>query len=215
MNRHPVLIAGVLLGMFAVIGSGLVAFTHESTRDRIAANERAAMLRSLHSMIPAERVDNDMTADVLQVSEPALLGARQTTIYRARREGKPIAAIFTSVAPDGYSGPIKLLVAVNTDGTVAGVRVVTHTETPGLGDRIEESRSDWVYSFDGRSLADPEPDRWAVKKDGGVFDQFTGATITPRAVINAVKNTLHYYQSERDNLFAPGRGAAAPEKGDS
>jgi electron transport complex protein RnfG len=106
------------------------------------------------------------------------------------------------VVPDGYSGPIKLLVAVNYDGTLGGVRVISHKETPGLGDKIEESRSDWVLGFNGKSLTDPLLEKWKVKRDGGIFDQFTGATITPRSIVSAVKHTLLYERDHRDALYA-------------
>ena len=124
-------------------------------------------------------------------------------MYRARKAGQPVALVITPVAPDGYSGIIKLLVGINVDGTLNGVRVVTHRETPGLGDAIDEKRSDWIHLFDNRSLLDPPLERWAVRKDGGDFDQLTGATITPRAVVKAVRQTLLYYRDNQDALFAP------------
>jgi electron transport complex protein RnfG len=194
---------GLVLALFAVIGTGIVAYTFEQSRGRIAANERAALLEKLQVLIPAAEHDNDMLADKIEVTDRALLGSiKPVTVYRARKAGQPVAAVFTPVvAPDGYSGPIKLLVAVQYDGTLAGVRVIAHRETPGLGDPIEETRSVWILKFTGRSLADPQPDKWKVKKDGGVFDQFTGATITPRAVVKAVDNCLQYFAANRDRLF--------------
>ncbi len=204
MPSKQIAIAALLLGAFAVAGTALVAVTFEATRDRIAANERAALLRSLNALVSAERHDNDLFADTLQVTAPAQLGTHApVTVYRARRAGKPVAAVLTPVAPDGYSGRIRLLVAINDDGKLAGVRVVAHRETPGLGDLIEETRSDWIHGFDGRSLQDPKPAGWKVKRDGGVFDQFTGATITPRAVVKAVYKTLIYSKANWEPLFAP------------
>ncbi len=202
MVKHPVVIAAFLLGSFAVAGTSLVAFTYRQTQPRILANERQALLDKLQALVPAASVDNDMLEDNLVVQDPDLLGADRTTVYRGRRLGKPVAAVFTSVVPGGYSGPIKLLVAVRHDGSLGGVRVVSHKETPGLGDKIEEERSDWIYSFDGKSLQDPQPRYWGVKRDGGVFDQFTGATITPRAIVRAVKNTLLYVAQQGDGLYA-------------
>jgi Na+-translocating ferredoxin:NAD+ oxidoreductase subunit G len=117
------------------------------------------------------------------------------------------------VVPDGYAGPIQLLVSVLRDGTVGGVRVLFHHETPGLGDKIEERKSDWVLSFDGKSLSNPTLEGWAVKRDGGEFDQFTGATITPRAIVQAVKNTLIYVQQQGDALFEPIEAIPAVAKG--
>jgi electron transport complex protein RnfG len=152
--------------------------------------------------LPTEELDNDIVSDTTTVSASALLGTEDNTIvYRARLQGKPIAAIFNSIAPNGYSGKINLLIGVYADGSVAGVRAVKHSETPGLGDAIETQKSDWIFSFNNRSLNSPTPANWLVKKDGGDFDQFTGATITPRAVVKAVKNTLLYYQQNTDRIF--------------
>jgi electron transport complex protein RnfG len=200
--RHT-LQSAVLLAMFALAGASLVAITHQVTKDRIARNEREALLWELQQLVPPGRYDNDLLDDTLRVTDVRRLGTAQpVTVYRARKDGKPVAAILTPVAPDGYGGPIHLLVAVNYDGTLAGVRVTSHNETPGLGDAIEEKRSDWILGFTGRSLGNPPEKLWRVKRDGGVFDQFTGATITPRAVVNAVRKTLEYFASNRDELFA-------------
>ncbi len=196
------IIGALILGTFAVIGTGLVAMTYEGTAERIAENERQALLRSLHQIISPESHDNDIYADVITVHDKALLGSKDgVNIYRARLGGQPVAAVINSVAPDGYNGTIKLLVGIHYDGTLAGVRVINHRETPGLGDGIEAERSDWILGFNDRSLTNPDEAGWKVKKDGGTFDQFTGATITPRAVVKAVHNTLRYYQQHRETLF--------------
>lgn len=201
------LLATVVLGGFAVLGTGLVALTERNTRERIAANERAFTLRSLNEIVPPGQRDNDLFTDIIQVSDPELLGTPEpVTVYRARKDGQPVAAILRVVAPKGYSGPIKLLVGVRNDGTVAGVRVVSHRETPGLGDGIEAQRSDWILGFSGRSLGDPPEAAWTVRRDGGAFDQFTGATITPRAVTRAVRDALIYFRTHREALFAGGAG---------
>lgn len=217
VRLQQILLTAVLLALFAVLGTGLVALTFGNTHERIAANERAALLRNLHVLIPPERHDNDLFNDVIEVTAPDLLGSTApVAVYRARKDGWPVALVIAATAPDGYSGPIRLLVGINADGTLAGVRVVGHRETPGLGDAIEASRSDWILGFDGRSLEDPEEALWAVKRDGGHFDQFTGATITPRAVVKAVKKALLYFQRNSERLFAepslrePPPAAAAP-----
>ena len=197
------LIGGLILGLFAVVGTGLVALTYDGTAERIAENERESLLRSLHQIISPDSHDNDIYTDIIQVTDPLLGTSQPVTIYRARQGKEPVAAVIASIAPDGYGGEIKLLVGILYDGTLAGVRVVSHKETPGLGDAIEAERSDWILGFNGRSLGNPEEKRWKVKKDGGVFDQFTGATITPRAVVQGVYNTLRYYQKHREELFAP------------
>jgi electron transport complex protein RnfG len=204
-----ILVAGLLLGVFSVAGAGLVAVTHIATADLIAQNERQALLDKLSVLVPAGQVTNDMATDRIEVSDPAHLGGEQTTVYRARSGEQPVAVILTPVVPDGYAGPIRLLVAVLRDGSLGGVRVVSHKETPGLGDKIEEQRTDWILGFAGKSLGDPAPEQWKVKRDGGVFDQFTGATVTPRAVVKAVKNTLLYVRDKGDALYAPAGSAQA------
>lgn len=201
VELKSVVIAGVLLALFAVAGTGLVVFTHQQTKDRIAENERQALLSKLEALVPRESVDNDMIADSILVHRSDLLGSDTTRIYRGRLQGKPVAAVLTTVVPNGYAGPINLLVAVKRDGTLAGVRVVSHKETPGLGDKIEEEKSDWVYSFNGKSLGNPKEESWKVKRDGGFFDQFTGATITPRAIVKAVKNTLIYVREQGNRIY--------------
>lgn len=202
MNKKQILISGVFLWVFAVVGTTFVAVTEDTTRSKIEDNERLVLLRNLNALLPAEQLDNDIVNDTGTVPASGLLGTQDDTIvYRARLEGKPIAVIFNSIAPNGYSGKIHLLVGVYADGSIAGVRAVKHSENPGLGDAIETQKSDWIFSFNSRSLDSPKPSKWLVKKDGGDFDQFTGATITPRAIVLAVKKTLLYYQQNSDNIF--------------
>ena len=191
-----------LLFLFAVIGVGLVAYTYDNTAERIADNERKALLRSINELIPADQYDNDIFHDILLVPGNDLLGTDKiVSVYRARKQGWPVAAVLSVIAPDGYNGDIKLLVAIKLDGTLSGVRVVSHHETPGLGDGIEIERSDWILGFNNRSLSNPATLQWKVKRDGGVFDQFTGATITPRAVVKAVHKALLYFQMRHQRLF--------------
>ena len=204
MNYRQIIITTIILLLFAISGTALVVYTFDNTRERISANERATLLRKLHQLIPQQQHDNVLLDDTLTIINTPLLGTLEpVTVYRARKAGQPVALVITPVAPDGYSGIIKLLVGINVDGTLNGVRVVTHRETPGLGDAIDEKRSDWIHLFDNRSLQDPPLERWAVRKDGGDFDQLTGATITPRAVVKAVRQTLLYYRDNQDALFAP------------
>ena len=203
MNYRQVVITAVILLLFAVIGTALVVYTFDNTRDRIAANERATLLRKLHQLIPPEAHDNILLEDIITVRDKSMLGtSREVTVYRARKAGQPVALVITPVAPNGYSGTIKLLVGIRVDGTLSGVRVVAHRETPGLGDAIDETRSDWIHQFDNKSLDNPTTDRWKVRKDGGDFDQLTGATITPRAIVKAVRQTLLYYRRNQEALFA-------------
>jgi electron transport complex protein RnfG len=201
MYRH-ILTSTLLLTLFALGGTAGVAYVFDQTEERIAANERAALLASLTEIVPSEAYDNDIVHDVIELEAEELNPRGTVTAYRARRNGTTSAVVLTVVAPDGYSGPIKLLVGIYADGRVAGVRVVSHRETPGLGDAIDARRSDWIRAFSGRSLGDPPPGEWGVERDGGAFDQFTGATITPRAVVKAVKRTLVYFDAHREALFA-------------
>jgi H+/Na+-translocating ferredoxin:NAD+ oxidoreductase subunit G len=204
VQYRQIVITTIVLLLFAVMGTALVAYTYDNTRDQIAANERATLLRKLHRLIAPEQHDNVLLEDTVSVRDETLLGSDEPVmVYRARKNGEPVALVIAAIAPDGYSGSIKLLVGINVDGSLSGVRVVAHRETPGLGDAIDEARSDWIHIFDGKSLQAPDVSRWAVRKDGGEFDQLTGATITPRAVVKAVRNALLYYQDHQEALFAP------------
>lgn len=203
MKKAPILIAAFILGSFAVGGVGLVAVTHALTDTKIAVNQREAMMAKLKAIVPAGRMSNDPLQDRIEVSDPKLLGSAVTEVYRVRDGDEPVALILEPIVPDGYAGPIKLLVSVLRDGSLGGVRVISHHETPGLGDKIEERKDDWIIEqFNGRSLGEPPIEQWTVKRDGGVFDQFTGATITPRSVVNAVKSTLLFVREHGDALYA-------------
>lgn len=205
----------VLLGIFAIATTLLIAGTFLSTRDTIAEQKRKAEERALLEIIPRERHDNSMLDDTVPVGPEAegLSLTSDKSIYLARREGQVVAAIIPTVAPDGYTGEIEMIVGVNANGSVAGVRVLVHRETPGLGDKVDLKKSDWILSFNDRSLENPEIEGWAVKRDKGVFDEFTGATITPRAVVKATLGALQFAQANRDTLF--GRGETADAGGES
>lgn len=201
-TRRQILLSGLFLWLFAVTGTTLVALTEFASSDRIVDNERRVLLRNLYALLPGDEFDNDIAADTLRLPPTPLLGTEEaSTAYRARLGGEPVAVIFNSIAPDGYSGRIHLLVGIYVDGSLAGVRVVRHAETPGLGDAIESRKSPWIHGFDGKSLGNPPLDGWAVRRDGGEFDQLTGATITPRAVVAAVRDSLLYYRQNADMLF--------------
>ena len=192
-----------LLGLFALGVTLALAGTQLLTRDEIAAQRRAAEARAYSEILPPARYDNALLDDFRLVEDRELLGPQQPRkILVARLGGEAQAVIVPATAPDGYGGAIELIVGINADGTLAGVRVVAHKETPGLGDKIDARKSRWIDAFAGRSLGDPAPAQWAVKKDGGVFDQFTGATITPRAVTAAVRRALEYFQANREALLA-------------
>ena len=203
MSLHrQVLVTASLLMVFAVIGAGIVGLTYENTHERIKRNEQMVLLRKLNTILSPDEYDNDLLADQIQLAPDTLLGTSEhSRAYRAFRNNRPVAIVLSPIAPNGYNGPIHMLVGVYHDGTIAGVRVVKHRETPGLGDGIESQRSDWVLGFDHKSLSDPESRQWKVRRDGGEFDQFTGATITPRAVVKAVHAALVYFDQHHKTLF--------------
>ena len=190
------------LAIIAAVLTALLALVASFTRERIVSNEQAWIRQRLDALVPPAMHDNDLLTDSIAVTAPDLLGSSQPVkIYRARRNGAPAAAVLRAIAPDGYRGPIELLVAVGPDGRLIGVQVIRHQETPGLGDAFESRDVHWLERFRGRSLTDPLPQRWTVRRDGGDFDAFTGATITPRAIVKAVRNALEYYQRNSQRIF--------------
>ncbi|MDO6683479.1 MULTISPECIES: electron transport complex subunit RsxG [unclassified Oceanobacter] len=195
------------LGLFAIVTAGAIAIAQVGTADRIAHNMRLAQSRALNEIIPANQYDNDLLTDVISVNrnfDTRLLGPLpdDASIHLARHQGQVTTVILPVVAPDGYTMEIGLLVGIHADGRLAGVRVISHRETPGLGDKIDLKKSDWVMAFNGKSLLSPAESAWAVKKDGGDFDQFTGATITPRAVVTAVKHALQFFERHQTQLLS-------------
>ncbi len=189
--------------LVAAMGAALVGLAFSETKDDIKHNEELTLLRKLNNIIPADTYDNDLLLDTIVIKPDFLLNTKEDTlVYRARKNGKNVAAVFTSIAPSGYNGSIQLLVGVKADGTLSGVRVVKHRETPGLGDVVDISHSNWILGFNNKSLSQPDEKGWKVKRDGGVFDQFTGATITPRAVVKAVHNALLYFEKNQAMLFS-------------
>ena len=205
VRRRP-LRAALLLAAAAVVTAGVAAIVNDLARPRIEANERAQRVAQLAQVLDGTPYDNDLLQDFVTARDAERLGTDESLpVYRARQAGRPVAAILTTVAPDGYAGSIRLLVGVDADGHLLGVRAVAHSETPGLGDAIDERKSTWIDGFKGRSLGDPALERWQVRKDGGDFDQFTGATVTPRAVVRAVVNALLYFEANRATLLAAPR----------
>ncbi|MEF8793472.1 electron transport complex subunit RsxG [Thiohalorhabdus sp.] len=208
-------LVGGILALIAVVGAGLLAGTKQVTEPVIQANLRADRLKQLSELIPPERFDNELLRDTLEVTDAAYLGTSEAvTVYRARKDGEPVALAFRVIAPDGYNGRIELLVAIWSDGELAGVRAINHAETPGLGDQIETGKNDWITQFAGHSLDNPPPEDWKVQKDGGTFDQITGATITSRAVVKAVRRALKFYElRDPEALFAESDGASGSSAG--
>ncbi len=209
MADQPIWKSGVTLAVVAAFCTSLVAFTWQQTEERIEANKKAWLERSLQPALAGLFFDSPVTESMIIIPAPHdLPGSEDAIIYRVFAGETPVAALFVVSARDGYAGPIRFLVGISMDGTVTGVRVLEHRETPGMGDRIEMTKSDWVLQFDGRSLQDPEPGQWAIKDDGGEFDQLTGASVTPRAIIKAIEQTLQYFDVNRDAIFS----AAAVEE---
>lgn len=195
VTKHSLILAG-----FALLVTTALAITQCLTSNRIAENENAFRQRALAEVLPSNLYDHPLEKHTLLLIDDT--NGTTRTCYIANVNNAPTAAVITATARDGYAGEIELLVGILKDGTISGVRVTSHTETPGLGDAIEIKRSSWITSFDAKSLVSPVESRWNVKKHNGEFDQFTGATITPRAVINEVKNTLVFFETVKEQLFS-------------
>lgn len=192
-----------VLGIFALVTAALLAFTNLGTKDRIEAAKQEVAKRALLEIVPLERHNNDLLMDTLEI--PAAywptLGVEGGVINIARDGDKLVAVLIPAIAPDGYSGKIQMIIGINLDGTIAGVRVISHKETPGLGDKVDLKKHDWILGFNGKSLTNPKVKGWKVKKDKGDFDQFTGATITPRAMVRQILKTLQYYKEDKARIL--------------
>lgn len=198
--------ATIGLAIFAVVTAGLIAITQVGTSERIAKQIREARSKALYEIVPADSHNNSMLDDAFQIAAKELGLTDIEDAFIAKQDGKAISLILPVVAKEGYSGPIRLILGLSPDGQIQGVRVIEHSETPGLGDKIEARKSDWIKTFEGRSLDNTASAQWAVKKDGGDFDQLTGATITPRAIVAAIHEALLFYQTQQGKLndTAPG-----------
>ena len=202
MSDQTVIKTGMTLSLIAAICTALVAATYQMTVDRIAANEKALLEQSLQPALSGVFYDGDVSESRLVIPPPhGLPGNDAAIIYRVFAAGEPVAALFAVTARDGFSGSIRILLGVDISGVVTGVRILQHRETPGLGDKIESNRSNWVFQFDGRSIGDPVVTGWALETDGGDFDQLTGASVTPRAVLKAIRETLLYFDANRVEIF--------------
>lgn len=207
-NRSAMKKAGLSLALFAFISVFFVAITDHLTSDKIAENQALMLLKALNEVATPDSYDNDLISSKIILKKTGSGFSNDTPVYLATKNSQPSTAIFEVTTNKGYSGAITLLVGINAvDKTITGVRVVKHKETPGLGDKMEipktpPNKTPWVLDFDNKSLENPKLSDWNVKKDNGDFDQFTGATITPRAIVNAVKSTLLYAQDNMDALFS-------------
>lgn len=199
---------GMILFVFALVATALLVFTFSRTQPTIERSQQAEKLALLSQVLPPELYDNDLLASRQSVPPDDLLGTRQpSSIWIARRGGTITAMVLEAIAPDGYSGDIHLVIGIEINGgTITGVRVTAHRETPGLGDYIDRAKSTWIEQFSGKSLLSPEAKYWKVAKDGGSFDSRAGATITPRAVVKAARDALEYFSRHRAAYVAPIRG---------
>ncbi|MGB0941521.1 MAG: electron transport complex subunit RsxG [Marinomonas sp.] len=190
------------LGIFAIVTAGLIAVTQQVTQERIESNVLQAQQAAFSEILPDQYYDNDLYKSQVTLEPDLLLGTKEASFaYIGRVNGEFSGIIFESIAPGGYNGSMSLLVAINRDGVVTGSRVIRHQETPGLGDKIDMKKSDWMRSFENKSFENLDIKQWKVKRDNGHFDQFTGATITPRAIVKSVKNTLEYFHQHKDELI--------------
>ncbi|MDN3701371.1 electron transport complex subunit RsxG [Vibrio artabrorum] len=193
---------GLVLAIFACASTGLVAVTDYLTKDKIKQQEQAQLLSILNQVIPLDLHDNQLFSACTLVQAEELGTDQAMPAYIARLNGEPTAIAIEAIAPDGYNGAIKVIVGMKIDGTILGTRVLSHQETPGLGDKIDLRVSDWILSFTGKQVTESNLDHWKVRKDGGDFDQFTGATITPRAVVKSVKQAVQYVNQNNQALLA-------------
>lgn len=189
----------ILLGGFSTLATALLVAGNIATREPILERQKEDLLDSLAQVVPADHYDNDLLAEPLQIPNDR---GEPLTVYRGTRDSQ-VSALAWEISGQGYAGEVRLILGVDAGGNILGVRVLSHAETPGLGDKIEAGKSDWILKFDGLSLGDPPAERWGVKKDGGRFDQFSGATITPRAVVGAIKEGLEFFANHRDELLNP------------
>ncbi len=192
---------GLTLAMFACATTGLVALTQYLTKDQIKVQEQKQLLSVLNQVIPENMHDNALTQACTMVTSPDLGTLRAMPAYLATKNGEPTAIAIESIAPDGYNGEIKVITGIDNQGNILGTRVLNHQETPGLGDKIDLRVTDWILSFTGKQVTENNWNSWKVRKDGGDFDQFTGATITPRAVVKVVRNTVNYVNQSREDIL--------------
>ena len=198
----PISKNALILSAFALVCTAMIVFVQQTTKQRIQLEQDRAFAQMLSEVLPLESYDNQIAQNCVYITDAAKLGSSKQTIwYRATKLDKPAAVVAESIAPDGYSGEIRLVVGIYFDGTLAGVRVSNHKETPGLGDKIESKKHPWITQFKGLSITEPEEKKWAVVKDGGAFDAFAGATITPRAVLASLKRTQRYFAEHKTEIF--------------
>ncbi|WP_105903155.1 electron transport complex subunit RsxG [Vibrio gangliei] len=192
---------GGILAIFAVASTSLVAITNWITHDTIVEQQQRDLQQTLNQVIPQSMHDNQLFASCMLLPSQTTVTTDPMPAYLATKDGEPTAIAIETYAPDGYNGAIKIIVGLDMQGVVTSTRVLEHNETPGLGDKIETRKTSWIFSFDKKTVTTDNDSDWAVRKDGGQFDQFTGATITPRAVVKAVKNTVVYFKQNKQTIL--------------
>ena len=197
--RQRVAYQAMLLGGFTALASIFLVSSNLATRDAIALRQQEDLLASINQVVPAHYYDNDLLDSPINIT---ITPDEIVTVYRGLKNSK-VSAVAYEISEPGYSGDIKLIIGLDASGNILGTRVLSHTETPGLGDKIEEKKDDWILGFNGLSISNPTASRWKVKKDGGQFDAFSGATITPRAVVKAIKKGLDFFKSQQAVLLEP------------
>ena len=196
--RKTVTFQAILLGGSVFVATTLLSFGNLATKDVIALRLEEDLKATISQVVAADLFDNDLLASTVTATDAA---GHSLLVYQATKNNQVTAVIF-EVSENGYSGVIRSLMAVGPDGTILGVRIISHSETPGLGDKIEIAKDNWVLGFDGLSFENPSPGEWRVKKDGGYFDQFTGATITPRAVVKSIRAGLEFFDYKKQTLLS-------------
>jgi electron transport complex protein RnfG len=191
-----------VLATFAIVCTTIVGIVHSLTKDEIATQKQQQLIKQLSQVVNPDSHNNEMANDCFMIDVPELGSSTLQKAYLAKKDNTPVAVALTATAPDGYNGNIKMLIGIKADGVVSGVRVLEHNETPGLGDKVELRKDDWITSFNGKKSVEEQDPRWNVTKDGGLFDQFTGATITPRAVVKSVYKALTYFNNNKNELFS-------------
>jgi len=194
MNQQSISYQGGILAVIALLTSTALVIANNLTHDAIEQSRLDDLKTFLVQVVPKDAYDNDLVKDTVSLK---LQDNKETLIYKGRLQKKVNAIAFEWIAKGGYAGDVKLIIGIDRDGKILGVRVLAHNETPGLGDKVDAKRSEWITKFSGLGLGNPPLEKWGVKKDGGSFDQFTGATITPRAVVKGIKEALQAFQNHR------------------
>lgn len=197
-SNKPTYVHALILAFFSTLFGAMLAFTDLFTDEPIKQRRIEDLQNSLVQVLPPSIYDNNPALDIVMMAGN---DGKEIKIYRATKAGQVTGVAYESIAQGGYAGPIRLIMGVDPEGKILGVRAVQHKETPGLGDKIEPKKTPWILQFNGLSLDNPPVEKWKVKKDGGQFDQFSGATITPRAVVTGIRKGLEFFAANKQKLL--------------